>query len=192
MGKNIKQIIHVSCLVSLLFTCNKIISKNGTTLAIVPYLHLSEDDATQAIVPYVHLDENDTAEALVPRIDFGMSFSIDEALEKLKKLMKQKEERLRQTREKQATDLHACNEIKSILVSYTNESKMSILDENNDCIGICDTKGWVKDETTKKKVHTVTCKLNLLIQNLKLSENDRSTKMCDTRSYKKDKDQKNK
>ena len=147
MEKNIKKIIHVSCLVSLLFTCNQIIGKNGTTLAIVPSVHLGEDDIAEALVPYVH---------------FGVSFSIDEALEKLKKLIKQKEERLRQTRKKQATDLHTCNEIKSILMSYTSESKISILDKNNDCIGICDTKGWEEDETAKETVYTVMHKLNLL------------------------------
>ena len=188
MEKNIKKIIHVSCLVSLLFTCNKIIGKNGTTQAIIPYVHLGENDTAKVIVPYVHLGKNGTTQIIVPYVHLGMSFFIGEASKKINKLMKKREERLIQTKKKEATDLHTFNEIKNILMSYISELRISILDENNNLLGVCDTKGWKQDETTRKEVYTVQQKLNLLIKsNWNMDENDNLIRICDTRGYKKDK-----
>ena len=174
MGKNIKKTIHVSCLVSLLFTCNKTIGKNGTTQEIIPYVCLGEDDATEALVPYVHLGENDTTEALVPYVHICMSLPIGEALEELKKLMKQKEERLIDTQKTLATDRRTYNKIKKTLHAYNKGLKIHINNRKDGTLmGICDTKGWHKDEDIKQKMADVKHKLALLaIPNLKLDESE--------------------
>jgi len=41
MKKTVKKIIHVSCLIFLLFICNRIISSNGTTVPSKPSLSMA-------------------------------------------------------------------------------------------------------------------------------------------------------
>jgi len=128
MEKNMKKIIHASCLILLLLTCNEIIGKNGTT------------------------------EAIVPRVHFGTAFLIQEASVKLDRLTQQ-------TNKKQQINPRIYNEVQKILKSYFSEKSIEIRDENNDCIGTCDTKGWKKDKDTREEVEAVQRKLALLAQN---------------------------
>ncbi len=170
MGKNIKQIIHVSCLVSLLFTCNKTIGKNGTTQAIIPYLHLDENDTTQTIAPYAHFDESDTIQAIVPYFHYSTEFCIEAASIKLDKL-------IHQQKEKHKIDLPTYNEVKQILSSYKNESIISILDEKNNQIGICDTRGWQASKDIEEEVKYVKQKL-IMLEKLNKNYTDEATFPC--------------
>ena len=158
MKKNIKKIIHVFCLVLLLFTCNKTIGKNGA-IAIVPSVNVK-----QKLILLEKLSKN---YALVPRAHVG--FSITEASTELDKLIKHKES--------PTTNPITYNKIKNILMSYSSESKISILDENDNCIGICDTKGWIEDEATRTEVATVKRKFALLPMP-KLNKNSDSFEVC--------------
>jgi len=87
-----KKIIHLSCLVLLLFTCNKIIGKNGTPKTFIPCVDTDDEpslsyvDTDEPSLPYV-----DTNAQSLPYVN--TDFAILDASIKLNKLLKQKKER---------------------------------------------------------------------------------------------------
>jgi len=174
MEKNMKNIIHLSCLILLLFTCNNIIGTNGITKNnSLYYVH-------KAIFPSV-----DTTEELLPIVD--KKVVILEASSRLRTLLQKKEER---AKEQEEIDRQDYNEINNILIGYVNELKISILDNNGNPTGICDTKGWKKDEVIKeeiaREITIVTRRLPLLIRpNTAFNENESDIGLCCTRGLKK-------
>ena len=137
MEKNIKKIIQVSCLVSLLVTCNQIIGMDKKSGGLFRRKHKKtttrEGKKTSSSRP----------QAFIPHIDFDVMEPLEEASTKLDDLINRGE--------KIGNDFR--NEVQKTLNSYLSQSSIKIKDENDEkLIGVYNLEGWKKNKNIEGKI----------------------------------------
>ncbi len=177
MEKNMKKIIYASCLVSLLITCNQIISMHKRFISVWKKSNFSSSP-NWAILPDIDSDE------VVPldKVSAELMAPLDEASIKLNNLIEQKK-----LGQKINTQTH--NEVKEILFAYIMKSPIEIKDESGKkTIGVCDISNWTSNKDIKNiirtKIHDIEEKL--IILNPKSDESSDRLGVCDADDCKRD------
>ncbi len=147
MKKNMKKIIHVSCLVSLLFTCNQTIGEKNKL--VLPFRKKFNSLLPQKLKQWLNRKKqtgSSLPQTFIPNLDVDAIFSLDEASIKLENLIEQR-------KQGQGINIQTCDIITNILFSYAIESEIKIINENNNkVIGVCDIRGWKKNKDIKGKI----------------------------------------